>query len=75
MLALETCRRAGEPLAPADLADLEIWLAELERTGVVIAYHPDTEQGWWHEPRRSGDTDIVSALDETIRIPLPHRAG
>lgn len=73
MLALETCRRVGEPLAPADLADLEIWLAKLDEAGAIVAYHPDTERGWSHEARHAGDTDIVAAQDETIRV--PHRAG
>ena len=59
-LRLEARRRAGEPLSPRSLAQVEGWKRNLEADDVVVHYEPETEQGWFYVPRRKGiDTDLI----------------
>jgi len=61
MLRAEARRREGKELPREDLGRLNSWLARLEREDVVIAYDPQTVEGFAEVPRRADDVDIVRA--------------
>jgi hypothetical protein len=51
-------RRAGLKNSPALEQKLDSWLEELERNGrPVVAYYPDTEDGFTYHPRVPEDGD------------------
>lgn len=59
MLRAEARRRSGQEVAPGTLDKLLGWLAMLAKTGQVVEYRPDTDEGWFLVPRKSSDRDII----------------
>lgn len=59
MLRAEARRREGKELSEKRAAEVDRWLASLERDGAVLHYDPDTEQGWWYVHRTAADADII----------------
>jgi hypothetical protein len=54
MLRLEGRRRGGETLSDSDLRNLESFKRRLKEADAVVAYLPDTEEGWWIVKARPG---------------------
>ena len=50
MLRLLGRRRAGLQNSTEQDARLDSWLETLRENAAVVAYVPDTEQGWWYVP-------------------------
>lgn len=50
-------RKAGLELRPEDERWLNGWLKELEVKKAVVAYFPETEEGFWYVPRVAEDGD------------------
>jgi hypothetical protein len=59
MLRVEARQRDGRELRLVDEQRLESWKAMLEEKNVVVAYDPDTEEGFTYVPRKKTDTDII----------------
>lgn len=60
MLRQEARRRAGHQLTDKMAANVDAWLAGMERDGTVLHYDGDTDEGWFYVPRRPGiDKDII----------------
>lgn len=59
MLRLYGRREAGEKLAHRLERDLKSWLRTLYDENAVIAYKPNTNQGWWHVKKERQDVGIV----------------
>lgn len=60
MLRLEGRRRGGEVLNETDSRNLESFKRRLKEAGAVVAYLPDTEEGWWIVKARPGiDTGMI----------------
>lgn len=57
---MESRRRAGVSLTDMELARLEAFNDKLAKADLVIAYDPDTEEGFVFVPRRTGiDLDMI----------------
>lgn len=61
-------RKAGLTNRPEDEKWLDGWLAEMLKKGrPVVAYYPDTEQGFWYVPRvkedGAGEYDVIRRPD------------
>lgn len=74
VLRMEARRRAGASLAKADVSRLEVVKHELAERDLVVAYDPQTEEGFSLVPRRPGiDHDLIREPDDrqrrTIRPP------
>lgn len=63
MLRLLGRRRSGEPMADDLSARLDGWLRQLEESNAVVAYDPDSDQGFFYVPREDGDPE-----DTPIRV-------
>lgn len=59
MLRLEARARAGEPIREADALRHRNFMAHLQENGLVIAYLPDTEEGFVYTPRLPSDDDVI----------------
>jgi hypothetical protein len=59
LLRLEARRRNGFELRPVDQTRLDNWLKELEESGAVVHYDPDTADGFHYVPREPEDDDII----------------
>lgn len=59
MLRLEGRRREGNPMTDRELHMLNQWKELLHTRGAVIAYEPDTEQGFFWLQRQPGDDDLI----------------
>ena len=59
MLRLLARRNSGEELTDEQSKRLDSWLSRLERDKVVVAYAPDTEEGFFYVPRERGDKNYV----------------
>ena len=60
MLRQEARRRAGNQLTDKMAANVDAWLAGMERDGTVLHYDGETAEGWFYVPRRTGiDKDII----------------
>lgn len=51
-------QRRGEGIPPMRARQLAAWLAALDEDDASIHYDPDTAQGFWRLPRRSGETVV-----------------
>jgi len=72
MLRAEARRRAGKELRPSEAERLEAWLRRLKEEDRVVHYDPETEEGFFYVPRRTGvDTDIIRkpARKTTLKRP------
>lgn len=68
MLRLYGRRKAGDKsIKPRYVAALNAWLRGLYDENAVIAYKPNTNQGWWHVKKEAGDVDIVRWPEEFRR--------
>lgn len=56
-LRLEARRRKGLPISERERQWLTGWLAALQDADAVVAYEPNTEQGFWWVARRPEDGD------------------
>lgn len=73
MLRQEARRREGFELTEDYEAQVDGWLAGMERDGTVLHYDPDTEQGWFYVARRPGiDKDIIRVPEKKTTV--RHRA-
>ena len=54
MLRTQARLDAGEPVGPSLLSQMELWRAGLQVNDTVIAYDPDSEEGFTKVPRRAG---------------------
>lgn len=64
MLRTEARRRAGLNPAAGMQDRLDKWLRRLARDNIVVAYDPDSEDGFTYLPRRPGiDTDLIRQPD------------
>ena len=73
MLRVEARRRAGMKLRDVDLKRLTSWKESLAEQDAVVHYDPETEQGWFLVPRRTGiDNDLirVPSRKTTTRRPV-----
>lgn len=59
-------QREGREIAPADLAALNKWLAQLEEAGLVVNYHPEapandasSKGGFYYTERKPEDSGII----------------
>lgn len=60
-------RRAGLPVAPADMVELERWKLGLEKAGAVVDYRRNTEDGYFLVTRREGiDNDLIREPDAQL---------
>jgi hypothetical protein len=59
MLRLESKRRRGEALTDKEKRVLTQWRTRLEEANAVVAYEPDTEEGFFWLHRSSEDDDII----------------
>jgi hypothetical protein len=59
MLRLEGRRRHGHPMNPRQKAELTNWLRRLKEADAVVAYSPDTEEGFFWVVRTPADDDII----------------
>ncbi|WP_448612146.1 hypothetical protein [Geodermatophilus sp. URMC 60] len=59
MLRLEARARAGEPVREIDAARHQNFMRRLADKGLVVAYEPDTAEGFRLVPRLPDDTDVV----------------
>ncbi|WP_372736169.1 hypothetical protein [Nocardioides sp.] len=77
MLRTEARRRSG--IAPTEtMAErLERWLRQMSDDNTVVAYNPNSEDGFTYVPRRSGiDTDLIRQPDAkaTLRL-VPNQSA
>lgn len=64
MLRLEGRVREGYPLSDENEGRHRTWRRQMEETGTVVHYDPDTEEGWFYVPRREGiDLDLIRKPD------------
>lgn len=59
MLRLYGRQKAGAKLPTRLKRDLDYWLRTLYDEKSVIAYKPNTNQGWWHVKRERSDEGVV----------------
>lgn len=59
MLRLLARRKNGEKLTDEQEQRLDSWISRLGRDKVVVAYAPDTEEGFFYVPREPGDKNYV----------------
>ena len=59
MLRAKSRLDRGEEVGRIQRRQLETWLAGLEADQACIHYDPETEQGFWRVPRRSGIDGII----------------
>ncbi|MGY1914044.1 hypothetical protein [Blastococcus sp. SYSU DS0973] len=59
MLRVEARVRAGEPITETDAAKHESWLRFLRDENLVVAYLPETPEGFHYVTREPGDTDVI----------------
>lgn len=59
MLRAKSRLDRGEGVGDIQRRQLETWLAGLEADQACIHYDPETEQGFWRVPRRSGIDGII----------------
>lgn len=67
MLRLYGRRKAGEKLAHRLERDLKSWLRTLFDENAVIAYKPNTNQGWWHVKKEPVDGSGIVRIPEEYR--------
>lgn len=67
MLRLLGRRDNGEELSEGDNARLDAWVAKVEAERVVIAYAPDTEEGFFYVPRPRGHRGSVPIVRQEVR--------
>ena len=61
MLRLLGRRRAGGTLSPSETSQLDRFLVELEGANAVVAYVPDSPEGFYAVPREPEDKDVIRA--------------
>lgn len=61
MLRAESRKRRGLSVREMDLARLDAFHAHLKAANVVVAYDPESEEGFMYVPREASDRDIVRA--------------
>lgn len=59
MLMHWASRQKGKKLKARQEAAVNGWLRKLNEEGAVIAYRPNTIQGWWHVKRKPGETGVI----------------
>ena len=59
MLRMEGRRRKGLPLKEEDLRWLNNWRRQLDEAGAVVAYDPETDEGFFWIERKASDSDII----------------
>lgn len=59
LLRLEGRRRQGRKLNPKELQWLTTWKRELDASGAVVIYDPETEEGFHWVPRVDADDDLI----------------
>ena len=60
MLRLEARKRGGMTISEDNEGRLRAWHRHMEETGTVLHYDPDTPEGWFYVPRRTGiDKDVI----------------
>lgn len=67
MLRLYGRVQVGDKLTAQCDRDLKSWLRTLHDEKSVIAYKVNTNKGWWHVKRETGDVGIVRWPDEYRR--------
>lgn len=55
MLRLEGRRRSGGDLTSEEVRELNHWKLKLLEAGAIIAYAPETDEGFWWVQREKGD--------------------
>jgi len=68
MLRLLGRRDGGEQLNEDDELRLDSWLAKIQQKKVVVAYAPDTEEGFFYVPKPRGHRQKVPILHEEIKV-------
>lgn len=68
MLRLLGRRDSGDELSEADSARLDGWLNRIHSEGVVVAYAPDTEEGFYYVPKPKGFRGKVPILQQEVRV-------
>lgn len=69
MLRVEARRRRGENLREVDAKKLATWKKQIEVHDLVVHYDPDTDQGFFLVPRRTGiDTDLIRMPEKVTSI-------
>lgn len=68
MLRLLGRRLEGSPLHPADEARLDSWLHRLDSEGAVVAYVPETEDGFHYMDPPEGWDEEVPIIRQEIRL-------
>ena len=63
MLRLLGRRRRNGQLSPREMSKLDSWLAKLEADNLVVAYDPDTVEGFFYVDREPGDPE-----DTPVRV-------
>lgn len=59
MLRVEGRRREGKQIRREDLGRVTSFVQNLRDNNLVVAYDPDTEEGFSLVPREPGDVDII----------------
>jgi len=72
MLMHYQSRAKGKKLAPSAETSVNGWLRTLEKEDAVVAYRPDTIQGWYHVKRRPGETGIIRQPSAKV-VPIDRR--
>lgn len=68
ILRMESRRRMGAGLTETDEARIEVFKQQLAKHDLVVAYDPDTEEGFSAVPRRPGiDHDLIREPDDRER--------
>jgi hypothetical protein len=67
MLRAEARKRQGLDLSARQERDLKAFRARLKRDGLVVAYDPDTEEGFFLTPRLPEDKDIIRQPPPELR--------
>lgn len=67
MLRLLGRRDNGEELTELDGQRLDSWLQKIEAEKVVVAYAPDTDEGFFYVPRPRGHRSAVPIVRQEVR--------
>lgn len=68
MLRLLGKRRAGVEMGPEDVRRLDSWLELLREQDAVVAYAPDSEEGFLYVRRQNGDNKEIPIRLQTVKL-------
>lgn len=69
MLRLLGRRLQGGTLHPDDAARLDSWMAKMREEGTVVAYIPETEEGFHYvDPPKGHRPGLVPIIEQEIRL-------